>query len=190
MAKAEYRSSIRSRKLICSALADLLQEKPLEKITITDVVTRANLNRGTFYAHYTSITDVINCIVENACSSLREALHQYPAGEHPDPEFLLTQVQAFLEEDPELYRKIFTSDISASIIEKLRKIFLDYMMENEENFRKCDHDYYVFSILFGSGGVIMMYRDWFTGQLSCSLPELTQKTIEILHKILYITDIE
>ena len=32
MAKAEYRSSIRSRTLIKGALADLLQEKPLEKI--------------------------------------------------------------------------------------------------------------------------------------------------------------
>ena len=51
MAKAEYRSAIRSRKLINEALADLLTEKPLDKITVTDVVSRADINRGTFYAH-------------------------------------------------------------------------------------------------------------------------------------------
>lgn len=48
MAKAEYRSSIRSKQLINAALADLLQEKPLDKITVTDVVRRAGINRGTF----------------------------------------------------------------------------------------------------------------------------------------------
>ena len=46
MAKAEYRSAIRSKRLINDALADLLQEKPLDKITVTDVVNRADINRG------------------------------------------------------------------------------------------------------------------------------------------------
>ena len=32
MSKAEYRSAVRSRQLINAALADLLQEKALEKI--------------------------------------------------------------------------------------------------------------------------------------------------------------
>ena len=31
MAKAEYRSAVRSRKLINAALGDLLQEKPLDR---------------------------------------------------------------------------------------------------------------------------------------------------------------
>jgi restriction endonuclease len=48
MAKAEYRSSLRSKKLISKALANLLTEKPLDQITVTDVVSRADINRGTF----------------------------------------------------------------------------------------------------------------------------------------------
>ena len=69
MAKAEYRSAIRSRKLINEALVDLLLEKQLDKITVTDVVKRAEINRGTFYAHYKDIKDVINHWVEEAFSS-------------------------------------------------------------------------------------------------------------------------
>ena len=48
MARAEYRSAIRSRKLINAALADLLQEKPLDKITVTDVVNRARSTGAPF----------------------------------------------------------------------------------------------------------------------------------------------
>ena len=74
MAKAEYRSAIRSRKLINKALADLLQEKPLDKITVTDVVNRANINRGTFYAHYADIPDVIEHLVDQSFCRFRDAL--------------------------------------------------------------------------------------------------------------------
>lgn len=60
MKKAEYRNSLRSRKLICHALLELLDEKPLEKITVTDITTRADVNRGTFYLHYSSVNEVIS----------------------------------------------------------------------------------------------------------------------------------
>ncbi len=64
MGKAEYRNSVRSRRLICNALLELMNEKPLEKITVTDIVNRADVNRGTFYLHYESVSDVINELQE------------------------------------------------------------------------------------------------------------------------------
>ena len=50
--KKEYRNSVRSKNLIRSAFLDLLGEKNLEKITATDIIKRADINRSTFYAHY------------------------------------------------------------------------------------------------------------------------------------------
>lgn len=60
--KAEYRSSIRSKVMIKEALLSLMLEKPFDKITITDIVTRADINRGTFYAHYDNTSDVLKSI--------------------------------------------------------------------------------------------------------------------------------
>ena len=70
MAKAEYKSAIRSRRMIQRALVELLQEKELDKITVTDIVTRADINRGTFYAHYADISGVLDSIMENVCQTL------------------------------------------------------------------------------------------------------------------------
>ena len=50
--RAEYRSAIRSRRMIREAYTVLLKEKDLSKITVTDIVNRADINRATFYAHY------------------------------------------------------------------------------------------------------------------------------------------
>ena len=78
--KAEYKSAKRSRKLIRSAFAKLLLEKPIEKITVTDIVKEADLNRGTFYAHYQSpysvVEEIENEIIDKVLDWLAEADYQ------------------------------------------------------------------------------------------------------------------
>lgn len=60
MKKSEYRNAVRSRRLICEALLALLDEKDLDRITVTDIAYRADINRGTFYLHYDSVGAVIS----------------------------------------------------------------------------------------------------------------------------------
>ncbi|NFW02796.1 TetR/AcrR family transcriptional regulator, partial [Staphylococcus aureus] len=48
----EDRRIRKTKSSIKQAFTKLLQEKDLEKITIRDITTRADINRGTFYLHY------------------------------------------------------------------------------------------------------------------------------------------
>jgi len=50
--KKEDRRVERTRKLLHDALMALIQEKGYEKITVQDILDRANLGRSTFYSHY------------------------------------------------------------------------------------------------------------------------------------------
>ena len=185
MAKAEYRSAVRSRRLINEALAEWMQEKPLDKITVTDVVTRANLNRGTFYAHYTDIPDVVNHRVEDTCQTLREALRarSLQQCEHPDPAGVLLQLQKLLEEDLPFYRSLLTSSSAATAVEKIRNVFIEYMLEHENDVSVQDTTRYLFGIMFASGGVITMYQDWFNGKLPMTLEQLTERAIAVARSI-------
>ena len=44
-----------SKRMMKEALIDLLDEKPLEKITVTEICKNADVNRSTFYAYYEDI---------------------------------------------------------------------------------------------------------------------------------------
>ena len=66
--RREYRSAIRSRRMIREAFIALLQEKPFAKITVTDVVNKADLNRSTFYAHYPDIQGIVEEIQDEIIS--------------------------------------------------------------------------------------------------------------------------
>lgn len=184
MAKAEYRSAIRSRKLIKTALADLLQEKPLDKITVTDVVNRAGINRGTFYAHYADIPDVIDHLIQETFSMIKEALTAQPKNLMDIPHLLLAQIQAILEEDLDFYRKVMNSSASPLMQQQLISIILDYMLQRESDFSMAEHAPFVLTIRFCAGGLSHLYRDWFSGKLDITLDELTQHATTLLQRVL------
>lgn len=180
MAKAEYRSAIRSRKLINAALADLLQEKSLDKITVTDVVKRAEINRGTFYAHYADIPDVINHLIQQTFANIRDAFSQQTGPLADVPNVLMRRIQAYLEEDLDLYRKIMNSSAAALMQEQLVNIVLDYLLQHEKDYTIGNYEQYELAIRFCAGGLSNLYRDWFAGKLTLTLDELTCEAEKLL----------
>lgn len=184
MAKAEYRSAIRSRKLINEALVDLLLEKQLDKITVTDVVKRAEINRGTFYAHYKDIKDVINHWVEEAFSSIRDAIAMSQSSLMDMPHALLTQVQTILEENLDFYRKIMNSSASIFIEEQLVQVVLDYLLEHEMDFAGENYEQYAFKVRFSAGGLSNLYREWSEGHVPMTLDELTIQAEKVIKGII------
>ncbi len=180
MAKAEYRSAIRSRKLINAALADLLQEKPLDKITVTDVVNRAQINRGTFYAHYADIPDVINHLIQNTFSNIREVLAQQSGPFTNISRALVQCIQSILEEDLDFYKKIMNSSAAALMQDQLINVVLDYLIQHETDYFRGDHEQFILIVRFCAGGLSSLYHDWFAGKLPITLTELTNKAEALL----------
>lgn len=58
MAESEDKRIKRTKKLLRQALQELMQEKAFQDITVTDLVERADINRGTFYVHYRDVYDL------------------------------------------------------------------------------------------------------------------------------------
>ena len=184
MAKAEYRSAIRSKKLIISALADLLSEKPLDKITVTDVVSRAQINRGTFYAHFSDVPDVIHHLILGIFSTIRQALADEPLQLTEIPHTLLKRIQSYLEEDMEFCHKVMNSGAAQMMQEELVHLVVDYMLQHESLFGFGDHRLYELTIRFCAGGLVNLYREWFAGKLELSLEQLTQEAERMVIRII------
>ena len=73
--KADRRSQ-RTYRLVSSAFAELVGEKPYDKILVQDILDRAGIGRTTFYAHYFDKEDVLNNIIEQELERLtRQIAH-------------------------------------------------------------------------------------------------------------------
>lgn len=60
--------SITTKKALAASLKKKLKEKPLEKITISDICEECEVNRQTFYYHFQDIYDLIEWIYTNEAS--------------------------------------------------------------------------------------------------------------------------
>lgn len=168
--KAEYKSAKRSRKLIRTAFAKLLLEKPVNKITVTDIVKEADLNRGTFYAHYQNPQDVLkeieNEIMDNLLEVLREIDYQ-DFFQNPKP--IILKINHYLEEDLEYFKMLIQCSGSEQFIDRLKKIFVSYM-ERDANVPKALKETKIFelTVYFIAGGMAELYKRWFHEELTIS----------------------
>lgn len=58
-----------------NAFTSLLKEKNFENISISDITRRANINRGTFYLHYTDKYDMVEQLKEQTLADLDSILN-------------------------------------------------------------------------------------------------------------------
>lgn len=68
------RRSRRTRQLVTEAMAELLQEKRYENITVRDILDRANIGSSTFYAHYFDKEDVQASLIQHVFEQLLQQL--------------------------------------------------------------------------------------------------------------------
>ena len=65
---------IKTKKAIRDAFAELLSEKDIHKITITDIADTAVINRKTFYNYYAGVYAVVDEIENEIIMAFNEAL--------------------------------------------------------------------------------------------------------------------
>lgn len=82
--KADRRSQ-RTYRLVSSAFAELVEEKPYDKILVQDILDRAGIGRTTFYAHYFDKEDVLNTIVEQELEALTRQIAHATASQRVIP---------------------------------------------------------------------------------------------------------
>lgn len=62
-----------TKEIIARIFTELLDEKPMSKITVKDIVERCGVNRNTFYYHFRDIPDVVEFIFKKKWDEILEA---------------------------------------------------------------------------------------------------------------------
>ena len=180
--KKSYRNALRSRQMIRNAYMELLHEKPYEKITATDIIQRADINRSTFYAHYPDVKGIMDEIMGEITEMFRNMLQSVDFSVlFQDPMPILREVIQFLQRNHEMYQLLLRSSIAMEQLEQLKKVLIAQVMETPnlpvERLGKTAVSIRVWMLL---SGLIDTYRQWLDGAFECSLEEAAQEVAKII----------
>lgn len=67
---------IKTKKNLYSTLEELMKEKSFEEIKVSDICTKAMINRSTFYSHYNDKYELLSEYINNLKNSLEEQLQK------------------------------------------------------------------------------------------------------------------
>ena len=85
----------RTRELLRGALLALIQEKGYDRITVQDILDRADVGRSTFYAHYRDKDELLLSGFEDIRAALDAEREAAERGTEKKSEFLLPMLAVF-----------------------------------------------------------------------------------------------
>ena len=62
-----------TKEIIAKTFTEILDEKPMSKVTVRDIVERCGVNRNTFYYHFRDIPDVVEFVLKRKWDEIQEA---------------------------------------------------------------------------------------------------------------------
>ena len=173
--KTQYKSAINSKKLIKNAFSELLQKKDVEKITVTEIVNLAGLNRGTFYAHYNNTVEVLEEIEKDVSDQILYFFSSYKDSIMENPTPFLRNIAKFLQKDFEFYKRLICAQAGEHFIDQIKAFFIKIVIENNSKISHIkDTDAFAVRVRFYTNGFAGMYEDVFKGRLDVSLSQLSE----------------
>jgi AcrR family transcriptional regulator len=112
----------RTRRLLRGALLALVAEKGYERVTVQDVLDRADVGRATFYAHFRDKDDLLLSGFDELREAIRSAMARYERGEHEPPGPGLEMTRALFEHvaaHRALYRGLADSRTGALVLRRV-----------------------------------------------------------------------
>lgn len=148
-----------SKILLKNALMDLLSEKgSVTKISVRELCERADLNRSTFYAHYSEPKELLEEVEAELLDATREHLQKIGAGNDIGAHRYLLSFLIYIKENDKPFRTLLIDAGDPEFRSKFMQQSIIQFVENLNISFPKDQEQYIYSyILNGSTGVIIQW---------------------------------
>ena len=180
--KSTHKNASRSRHLIKQAYGELLNEKDPAKISVTDIVERANISRGTFYAHYLDVYDLSMAIQNNVIEALDLATRKIGFENIvADPTAAVMIGMEYLESNKDYFALFVNSSRGEVLISRIIQFIEDRLSPSiDEMFPdpKQREEVNMFMI-YTVGAFKRVISSWFSGKINLTARECAETLLRI-----------
>lgn len=179
--RSNHKNAVRSRQFIKKAFAELLNIKPIDKITVTDIVDRAGISRGTFYAHYVDVNDLYQAIKDNIIEAVDKSFDELNVFKMLDnPEAIIRLAITFMYKEKRYYELFISSSKSEDLINFIsshvgNKLSAEISELAKANSFDPEKEKMLNAfIIFTMGGITNLFIKWLTDTIVLTPEECTE----------------
>lgn len=159
------RRIVKTQKAIRQAFLKLLTEKGISKITVSALAREADIDRKTFYLHFSSIDELIEqeatLLVDKVAHALSSPAQQIGGSVPINMKGVLVELAAVAEENVELYRHVISSLSIDQMVDALKEPVRRAALESVPDNATVDEDALDYILRFYIAGTLSVFTRWF-----------------------------
>lgn len=148
-----------SKKMIRESFIELLSQKPISQISIKELCEHADVNRATFYAHYTDQSDLLkqieNDLAENIMIYLKEG-----SLENPKKAYSVEKIFKYIKDNAKICKLLLSESGDLSFQKRVMMLVYDLIISeltNKSALSVEDAQYIYSFIITGCIGVVQKW---------------------------------
>lgn len=171
-----------TKLLIRKAFIKILEQKPIQSISIKELCCKAQINRGTFYNHYTDIYDLLKQIEDELQLDFEKALEPI---NHIEDEFtsavVIAKIFKYIKENMDLYVLTLGKHGDKLFTLKLMNIGKERFIDRySNNFKSVSKERMEYFCIFISSGCMGILQKWVNDGMVISVEEVTKTAEDIV----------
>jgi len=171
--KKEDRRVKFSKIFLKNSLIDLLETKSISKITIKEICETADINRATFYAHYSDQYALLKSIEEDYIENILKDIFQQENSKENTP--LLTQsILVYIYENAKMSKILLSDRADLHFQKRIMSIVHDSLLSQLMHASKQDLDRAQYISSYVITGCIGIIQKWFERGLTESPKEIAE----------------
>lgn len=165
-------SNILTKECIVTALLRLMQEKPYDSISITDITNLAGVSRMAYYRNYKSKDEILIKRLEDEESKLIEKI----GGERADSiKTIISYVACFFQENSEVIKATYEAGLAHLMSNMLSRRIYDYFpVAGASTSGRYAVHFYV-------GAIFSVFRLWFDEGMKESAEDISNMIFEFIN---------
>lgn len=165
MEPANRKSDLRvmkTKRAIHTAFAELLTEKNMDDITVTDIASRAMINRKTFYNNYRGVYELVDELENEVIRTFETAMQGIDFIENPYAVFVkLTEI---INSDMDFYGALLRSSRNAGLAHKIRQTLQLKAQDMFASRVDMPPDQMEVMMNYSISGMVAVYQSWFNSE--------------------------
>ncbi|PCK22956.1 TetR family transcriptional regulator [Bacillus pumilus] len=176
------RRTIKTKKAIRESFLELLKEKEVQQITVSELSRRADLGRGTFYLHYQDVFDLYEQLEKELFDQLGGLYDEaFPSQDPLDMLSFLNKTIGYLKENQSVLT-LFVKP-NGPTTNQFKAFFKEKIMKEWQLDQRHITENVQIEASFVVSGVVGVLEEWIHEGMTVNEEKLAHKLYELLFKM-------
>nr|WP_096155569.1 TetR-like C-terminal domain-containing protein [Bacillus sp. FJAT-45066] len=171
-----------TRMVLKESLMTLMKEKPVSSITVKELCELADINRSTFYSHYTDQFDLLFKIEEEIIDDMNKTLGQYNYAKEEEALQMTEKMLEYVAENKDICHTLFSEHGDPSFQKRVMFIAHQFTVKNWMSSNTIEKETSEYISMFVVSGSIHVIKSWLDNGMDKSPKEMADLMIKLTNK--------